>query len=380
MFGKMSGRIAAWSVTFVVVSTLAGCDAVSFMDPDEQDGFAQNGGGDGQNGSGGDAGAASDDIYYVAVDGDDQAEGLTSDTAFATLAHAGSLALPGDTIVMLPGVHSPQVVLEDFGGVAATITFRGEGDGVVLDGNGSSDVGIWCERCTNVTIEHLVVRNFTDVGILFTESTGVTLNSLEIHDNGFAAASDWAEGYGLHVEHSTDVLIHDNDVYRNGPSPQVLGHWMGTGINTFGNTDVVIRDNFSHGNVGGGMLVEDSVNVLVENNLITGNQLDATVEEWWDGALWVDGGHDVTVRGNTLTGNLGPALQISDEDNQQPHGYVLEDNIVTDNYFGVYLWNFGTEDLPPDNIVTLSGNDISSNTRQDIWIEAKPCPPEDPCI
>ena len=99
-----------------------------------------------------------------------------------------------------------------------------------------------------------------------------------------------------------------------------------------------------------------------------------SVDEWWDGGIWLDGGRDVTIRGNYIQNNLGPGIEVSDEDIQKPRGYVLENNVSTGNYFGIYIWNFGSTDLPPEHILRLSGKPFSDNTRQDVWIEAMPCP------
>ena len=188
------------------------------------------------------------------------------------------------------------------------------------------------------------------------------------------------EGYGIQVDESQKITVENNDVYQNGPQPQVPGRLMGTGINTYMCTDCVIRNNRSYENIGGGILVEDSINVLVESNEVISNDLDATAEEWWDGGIWVDGGHDVTVRGNTFRGNLGPGIQISDEDHQQPYGYVLEDNVSTENYYGIYIWNFGTSGFPPTNTLLIRpNNQITGNSVEDIWIVPWQCPPPDPC-
>ena len=138
-------------------------------------------------------------------------------------------------------------------------------------------------------------------------------------------------------------------------------------------------NNTSTRNTGGGILVEDSADVLVENNTISDNDLDASIDEWWDGGIWVDGGHDITLRGNTITDNLGPGIEISDEDNQQPYGYLLENNTVTGNYYGIYIWNFTDEGMPGDDVLRMVNNDITGNTRQDVWIEGMVCPLDDPC-
>ena len=87
--------------------------------------------------------------------------------------------------------------------------------------------------------------------------------------------------------------------------------------------------------------------------------------------MWLDGGGDVVVRNNVFRDNAGPGIEISDEDGQSPTGYVLIGNISTGNYFGIFIWNFGTDDLPPPEVLTLDGNDFTGNERLDVWIESE---------
>lgn len=348
-------------------------------------GTAGSGGGGADDDDNDDAGVVdgepngSADVYYVSDQGDDDATGLSQATAYRTIARAVGTAGPGDVVAILPGTYSEAVTMEGFGSAQASITIRGEGGRPVLDGLRQLSTGIWCAECTNVVFENLEFTGFTDMGILVTLSTSITIRDLVVHDNGFAATGEWVEGYGIHADDSSGITIEDCEVYENGPNPQRPGRLMGTGIDTFNLTDSVIRNNRSYNNTGGGMLVEDSTNVLVEGNEIFGNDLDATAEEWWDGGIWIDGGRDITLRNNTIHDNLGPGVEISDEDNQQPTGYVLENNTITGNLYGIYIWNFGTTELPPADILELTDNDVSGNTTQDIWIVDWLCPPDDPC-
>ena len=312
------------------------------------------------------------DTWYVSPAGDDTAGGHSTATAFQTVAKAIEAAGPGDTVLIAPGTYTEAARATGFGNASASITIRGDGDGVIFDGEHSRSAGFWCEACSNVVFERIEFRDYTDMGILVTLSDTVTLRQLTIRGNGFAATIDWVEGYGIHVDDSRNVTIEDNVVYENGPSPQIAGRWMGTGINLFNIADSTVRNNRSYDNIGGGLLVEDSVEVLVEGNELAGNELDATIEGWWDGAVWIDGGRDITLRNNTIRDNHGPGIEISDEDGKTPTGYVLEGNIVTGNLYGVYLWNFGTNDLPADDILSVTDdNDVSGNLIQDWWIEAQ---------
>jgi len=217
-------------------------------------------------------------------------------------------------------------------------------------------MGIGYGECKNLVIENMTFQNFTDTGIYAFESTGVVIRSCVFRNNGFESLDpDFEhEGFGVIVSDSTDVLIENNESYYNGPKPAYRDRGiLGTGIDTYTIRDATIRGNSSHDNTGGGLLIEDGVNVLVENNHLERNYLDATVDGWWDAGVWVDGGHDVTVRSNTIRDNLGPGIQMSDSDLQYhktpraSYGYTAEDNIISGNYFALYTLNFGQCPLPP---------------------------------
>ena len=314
---------------------------------------------------------ASPVAFYVSEEGSDDADGRTADTAFRTIERAMQEVRPGDSLLILPGSYHEALYLEGLGSAQASITIRGEGGVAVLDGQRTMDIGFWCEGCANLVFENLEFRNYTDVGIGFYNGDDIVMRDLHVHHNGFdAQLKGWEiEGYGIHVDESQRITVEDCETHDNGPQPQVPDQLMGTGINTYMCTDCLIRNNESYDNIGGGILVEDGVNVLVEGNLVYVNDLDATAEGWWDGGLWVDGGHDITVRGNTFRDNLGPGIEISDEDDQQHDDIVIEDNTITGNYYGLYIWGFGAEDLPPERVLRLAGNEISGNAWQDVWVE-----------
>lgn len=314
---------------------------------------------------------------YVSPQGSDDNDGSSREQAFASVKQALESAQAGDIVLVSEGVYTEGIELEELIG---PIVIIGEGD-VVLDGERKIRMGIWCENCTNITFDNLTFRNYTDVGIGVYLSDQIVMRNLTVHNNGFAVQLvDWDfEGYGIMVDESSNVLVEYNVVYENGPNPQIFPDFlMGTGIDIYGCTHCQMMYNQVYNNTGG-TLVEDSVDVLVEGNEIWGNDLDASIDEWWDGGLWIDGGHDITARNNIFYDNLGPGIQVSNEDNQKVYGYVLENNISTGNYFGIYVWNFGTSDFPDESILKMIGNTFANNSRQDILINDWECPPDDPC-
>ena len=314
---------------------------------------------------------------YVSPQGSDDNDGSSREKAFASVKQSLESAQAGDVILISEGVYAEGIELDELVG---PIVILGEGN-VVLDGERKIRMGIWCEYCTDITFDNLTFRNYTDVGIGVYLSDQIVMRNLTVHNNGFAVQLvDWEfEGYGIMVDESSNVLVEYNVAYENGPNPQIFPNFlMGTGINIYGCTHCQMMYNQVYNNIGG-TLVEDSVDVLVEGNEIWGNDLDASIDEWWDGGLWIDGGHDITARNNTFRDNLGPGIEVSNEDNQEVYGYVLENNISTGNYFGIYVWNFGTNDFPDESILKMVGNTFEDNLYQDIIITDWECPPDDPC-
>ena len=324
------------------------------------------------------AGAAM--TFYVSPMGENT-DGISRGTAFSTLAEALKSAHGGDTIEILPGIYHESLDIYQLGADQDPITLRGRGDGVIFDGQRTMTFGFWCTDCQSLVIENLVFRNYTDFGIGINESTQITLRGLEVYDNGFEVQlKKWElEGYGILVDMASEVTVVDCDTYRNGPRTTGKRSMLGTGINIYGCTDCEVSSNRSYDNIGGGLLVEDSQRVLVENNELYANDLDATDDEWWDGAIWVDGGSDITVRNNTIRDNLGPGIQISDEDDQDPKGYVFEKNIVTGNTFGLFIWGFETAEYPTQDVLFLEDNEISGSILQDVILSPDFCLPGTTC-
>lgn len=318
--------------------------------------------------------------WYVSPTGDDRATGDHPEFALRTIGRAFELVGPGETIFVLPGEYSEMIDISGLGNPDLPIVLSGVPGESILDGRGELPTAIWCEECWGITLENLVVRDYTDAGVVFLYAEGIRLLDLGVEGNGFdPQVAEWEfEGYGIEVESSSEVWIEGNQVIGNGPNPKRLGRLMGSSINVYACHRCVIRENLISRNTGG-MVVEDSVDVLVEDNLIFENDLDATAERWWDGAIWLDGGRDVTLRGNLIRDNLGPGLQISDEELAGPTGYVLEDNLVTGNLIGLHLWNFGTWELPGEPTLRAEGNLIRENELIDVSISPGWCFPPEPC-
>lgn len=309
---------------------------------------------------------------FVSVSGHDGNDGRSRENAVRTIQRALALIKAGDTILVTSGVYNQQVEIRNRDS-SVPVRIQGEA-GAILDGGRQLRFGIRIRDSADVQVSFLEIANYSDSGIAAWYSNRVEFKNLRVHDNGFRNQSSWSdgEGYGIDIQGCRNVLVEGNEAYANGPEPAIRNRGiMGTGINTWGNHDIVIRSNRSHHNIGGGILVEDSTQVLVVSNIVSDNDVDVSAFDWWDAGIWLDGGSDVIIRDNVFTGNLGPGIQISNEEGANPRGYVVEGNTSTRNYFGILMRDFGVCPFPSENILRLNNNNFTGNTRKDIFCQPR---------
>jgi len=322
---------------------------------------------------------------YVSLEGDDSNPG-TKTAPLGTLARAICSLRPGQTLNIAPGKYHESIILGEFGNSNAPIIIRANPEAEsrpVLEGDSTRTMGIALVESANIIIEGLEFRNYTDEGLLVLEGSGFIIRDNKFTTNGRASIDpDYEEeGFGIGVYGARDVLIEGNEAADNGPNQE---RWenlvLGTGIDTYENSNVIIRDNYIHGTIGGGILVEDSADVLVENNRIEDNQLDAN-GDYWDGGIWVDGGENITLRSNEISAHNGPGIVLSDEDVQYPAaslGYVVEENHISGNLVGIFIWNWGMCPVE-ENIIRLIDNDLEDNLEGGIWCTEWECGEGEAC-
>ena len=150
---------------------------------------------------------------------------------------------PGDTVLIEPGVYFEALVVE-----TEHLTLRGisrDGQRPVLDGRGVLGDGIIAAR-DGFTVENLVVRNYTNNGIVVPGARGVVIRDVVTENTG---------AYGVYPVGCEDILVE---------RVVATGAWD-TGIYIGQSRNGIIRDSEAYGNVSG-IEVENSVAITVENN------------------------------------------------------------------------------------------------------------------
>jgi hypothetical protein len=128
------------------------------------------------------------DVYYVdGVNGSDDSNGLTLETAFATIQRGIAAANDGNTVVVYPAVYSELV---DFSGKAITVQGVATAGGIaVIEAPGNYAVSFYTDEVADSVLKNFVIRNSL-LGI-FVADAFPTLQNLTIVDNdtGIAAYS-----------------------------------------------------------------------------------------------------------------------------------------------------------------------------------------------
>ncbi len=187
-------------------------------------------------------------------DGDAGADGvLNVPDEFDTIQAAVDAAVPGDLVLIAPGVYYEAVnVLTD------EVVIRGlEREGVVLDGRFELDNGIRVLGATGVAIENLTTQNYTDNGVFFTSADGYRasyVSAYRIGDYGIYAF-DSVNGQ---IEHSYGAGSPDAGFYIgqcypcNAVMDNVLSEHNGlgySGTNAGGNL-VIVNSTFRNNRAG----------------------------------------------------------------------------------------------------------------------------------
>ena len=155
------------------------------------------------------------DTVYVSPDGDDGNQGDTMDGPLLTLSHALCNLQPGQTLHIMPGTYHESVVLGGFGNEDLPIIIKGNDKGdelSILDGEGTLTMGLALVECTNIVIENIDFRNYTDEGLYALLGSDLTIQKNRFIANGRTSIDPdvEGEGFGVRIEGSTDVLIVNN--------------------------------------------------------------------------------------------------------------------------------------------------------------------------
>ena len=231
--------------------------------------------------------------YYVSETGSNSNNGLTPQTAFATLQYAADMVSAGDSVLVLEGNYVGFDIRTN-GSQTSPIVFKAIENNVVIDQRNSvTPDGINIENASWIVIDGFEVLDQPRAGIRAAVSDFITIKNNYCHNNyrwgiftGFTddltlennTCSFSEDEHGIYVSNSSDrPIIRNNHSFNNNG----CGIHMNGDISMGGDgiiSNAVVEGNIFHDNgYGGGSAinmdgVQDSeiFNNLIYNNHATG--------------------------------------------------------------------------------------------------------------
>jgi parallel beta-helix repeat protein len=231
--------------------------------------------------------------YYVSETGSNSYNGLSPQTAFATLQHAADIVSAGDSVLVLTGNYVGFDVREN-ANQNSPIVFKAIENNVVIDErNSATPDGINIENASWIVIDGFEVKDQPRAGIRAAVSDFITIRNNYCHNNyrwgiftGFTddltiesnTCSFSEDEHGIYVSNSSDrPIIRNNHSFNNNG----CGIHMNGDISQGGDgiiSNAIVEGNIIHDNgYGGGSAinmdgVQDSeiFNNLIYNNHATG--------------------------------------------------------------------------------------------------------------
>ncbi|PYJ83033.1 MAG: hypothetical protein DME22_16740 [Verrucomicrobia bacterium] len=279
---------------------------------------------------------------YVSTQGSDSNPG-TSAQPFRTISHAYSLAAPGTTINVLPGMYSDYTSgwglhLAKSGTASSPIVLRSQvKGGAIIDGQNALDrnKGIYLDGSYHI-IDGFVITRAPGTGIFIEGSYNQILNN-EIHHNG-----SLAEGQGVYSDQGTrNNSYQANYVHDNGIPGSNLDHgFYLCGVNETVINNVLVRNAACGLQIAGYITVS---NMKVYNNVMAYNGTSGII--LWQALNGVDIKNNMIYQNGTFGINSWDA---------HGSGVVIDHNLLFGNGSGDYNFINGGSDYSYTRGTTIS--------------------------
>ncbi len=269
------------------------------------------------------------------------ADTLTVPGDFATIQAALDAAVAGDVVEVAAGVYFEKVTFPRSGAPGMPIVLRGApGARPVIDGTGvaGQNMVLMASR-SHLRIAGFEIRN--NLGV--SDGSGVRIlgagTDLDVEDNVIHdIRGNDAMGitvYGTEPAPISALVIEGNEIYDCDPARSEALTLNGNvdGFTILGN---LVRDvnNIGIDMIGGETDIQPDPSLVARNGVVRGNTViraNADYEGGYAGGIYVDGGRDITIEGNTvLESDLG--IEIGAENaGLVTEGIVVRNNLLAHN-------------------------------------------------
>ena len=295
-------------------------------------------------------------FIYVSLTGNDQNDG-TKTKPLRTIEKAAAMAKAGTTVMIRKGTYYEDLVVKHSGTKSNPIIFQAyQNEKVILSGeklkNVEGDTSLVKIIDKNyITINGLTIRDLTTdledetvMGIYVTgTSSHITLTNNQIQH--IETHADYGNGHGIAIYGTgpmKDIHIGNNTVegLKLGSSESIV---LNGNIDGFNIENNLVRQN---DNIGIDLIGYEGVatnkeadfvrNGIVKNNTVYENSSygnPAYGEDYSAGGIYVDGGKNITIEGNTIY-NCDIGIEATSEHpGKYAENITIVNNIVYSNYY-----------------------------------------------
>jgi hypothetical protein len=247
-------------------------------------------------------------VWYVAgVNGNDQNNCKSLQTACRSIGHAISLAVSGDTVMIAPATYRENLSINislKLIGSAATST--------IIDGGGVARVISILNSKAIVGLSKVTIQNgvFSSGGGILNWGTLVVTNSTISRNS--AASESSAAGGGIYNYHGTLTIANSTLSGNSGYSNFMYGGAIcNSGTLTITNSTLSGNTAYGYFGGGGGGIYNSSGTVTITNTTLSGNSAHAS----GGGGIYNNSGsvsiNNATLSGNTAAGYKGGGIFVN---------------------------------------------------------------------
>jgi len=296
--------------------------------------------------------------YYVDPLGDDSDTG-TAEAPWQTIQHAAAMLVPGDAVVVRPGIYVETVVISLSGTAEAPITYEGL-SGATLespDPNASLSAFDVREGVSNIILDGFEIRGGYHETIFVRDgATHVTIRNCDVHDNRVGVWINSANNVeiercyihdnkarGLRIAgRSQAVTVRNTESSSNDDQLGCLGDGDGFVVEEDASDvefiDCLARDNSEDGfdiqgddvrilrsqvRDNGCAGIKMSQNGRIENSVVSRNNLGITTSSYYNAETTVE------IVNTTVVDNTGQQLYLKDPGGIPPARYnVVVHNVI----------------------------------------------------
>jgi len=244
-----------------------------------------------------------------------------------------NVAVAGDTVLLAPGTYHEKISFPAAGTPERPITLTSSGGAAVTTISGASVAGanvVLIDSKSHIRITDLTIRDNTGV----TDGSGIrvigSLSDVEIRRNVVhEIRGNNAMGITVYATESVPIenlVIDGNEVYDCDPAPSEALTLNGN-VRAFAVTGNHVHDvdNIAIDFIGGETDIQPDPELVAREGVCRGNLIERC-GSGYSGGIYVDGGRDIVIENNTITGcDLG--IEIGAEN----AGIVAKNNVVRNN-------------------------------------------------